>query len=449
MIIPIGLHAAVRRLFALAPAILAAGLLFGAAVSHRTVEDEVRTIAPKRISFRMIDGVRVVGDMTAWDRNGFDGSFGRRLWTELHPDDAWMLFVNVMNRESVEQWVELGRAFKRSENAERLAARAFDQARALDRGKADELIALVEEEIAAARAAKKQAERDQLNARSPEFGPWPDGPWPILTAVDQRGALANVRQASEKIAREAELNLKPIETARLLIYHEIDAKTATDWSVRMEQLLTTFCTTFNLAADHNPFWGKAVVFIFADHDQFRLTQASSLNQLVPLKTLSLTAYDGPRVFISLVNQANRFEFEDRVRQEITRAFLHRYRAPRRLPAWMNDGMAMYIGSLVYEEYRLPADLREQGLRLVRSGVNVRELLAKSWADADWPGPNNEGHAVALLAAGYLLEHHRPAVFAWINAIKDGQPWNEAMEEHFRLTPAQFFERITTYYRVND
>lgn len=445
MIIPSGLYAAVRRLFVPAAAILAAALTLAATV------DDTRTITPKRVSFRMVDGVRVTGEMTAWDRDGFDGSFGRRLWTELATDDAWLLFVNVMDRESVEQWVELGRVMKRSENAAREAERAFDQARKIDRAKAEELIALVEAEIQAERAAKTQEERDRLSARSPEFGPWPDGDWPALTARDMRAATASVRAKAETIARDAELNIQPIETNRFLIFHDIDPKAAAEWSVLMEQLTSRFCTTFDLPGGdaNNPFWGKAVVFIFDEHDPFRLTLASAFNQLVPLKRKSMTTYDGPRVFISLVNSPNRFEFEDRLRQEVTRAFMHRYRAPRRLPTWMHDGMASYIGSLVYEEYKLPVERREQGLKLVRGGINVGELLSKTWADESWPGPNDEGLAVSLLAAGYLLEHHRPAVFAWINAVKDGRPWNEAMEEHLGMKPAQFFQQITTYYRVND
>ncbi len=65
---------------------------------------------PRHVRFRLADGVQVSGQMTAWDAGGFDGSFGRRLWTELMADDVWRLYVAVMDQSDASQWVDLGGA---------------------------------------------------------------------------------------------------------------------------------------------------------------------------------------------------------------------------------------------------------------------------------------------------------------------------------------------------
>ena len=42
---------------------------------------------PLRVRFQLSDGIRVAGQMTSCDNEGFDGTFGRRQWTELDASD--------------------------------------------------------------------------------------------------------------------------------------------------------------------------------------------------------------------------------------------------------------------------------------------------------------------------------------------------------------------------
>src|SRR6185503_4129116 len=66
---------------------------------------------PLKVHFQLADGARISGEMTTWDHDSFDGSIGRRLWIDLKPDDAWDLYRRVMDQQSVDQWVNLGRVF--------------------------------------------------------------------------------------------------------------------------------------------------------------------------------------------------------------------------------------------------------------------------------------------------------------------------------------------------
>ena len=83
---------------------------------------------PRQVRFRLADGVRVAGALTFWDAEGIDGSFGRRLWVELMPGDAWRLYLSVMDQKDAHQWVDLGRVLLQSEGGDAWAERAFQQA---------------------------------------------------------------------------------------------------------------------------------------------------------------------------------------------------------------------------------------------------------------------------------------------------------------------------------
>src|SRR5262245_65345834 len=66
---------------------------------------------PLKVHVQLADGARIGGDMTTWDNDTFDGSFGRRMWIDLKPDDVWDLYRRVMEQKSADQWVNLGRLF--------------------------------------------------------------------------------------------------------------------------------------------------------------------------------------------------------------------------------------------------------------------------------------------------------------------------------------------------
>src|SRR5262245_42809886 len=85
--------------------------------------------APLDVRFELADGVRVEGEMTACDNQGFDGSFGRRAWVELAVSDAWRLHLRVMNQQVADDWVNLGGIMlqmrSRAAKAQSLSDRAF------------------------------------------------------------------------------------------------------------------------------------------------------------------------------------------------------------------------------------------------------------------------------------------------------------------------------------
>ena len=58
--------------------------------------------------FRLADGVRVAGELTAWDLDGIDGSFGRRSWTEIQHHDARALLQRVMDLSEPDACVDMG-----------------------------------------------------------------------------------------------------------------------------------------------------------------------------------------------------------------------------------------------------------------------------------------------------------------------------------------------------
>ena len=115
---------------------------------------------PRPVRFRLADGVLVSGALTFWDAEGIDGSFGRRLWVELMPGDAWRLYLGVMDQKDAHQWVDLGRVLLLAEGGDAWAERAFQRALRLDAAMAGEISA-ARDAARETRQRREQLERPQ------------------------------------------------------------------------------------------------------------------------------------------------------------------------------------------------------------------------------------------------------------------------------------------------
>ena len=83
---------------------------------------------PLHVRFHLAGGVQIVGDLTFWDREGIDGTFGRRRWEELATDDIWRLYRRVMTPDVADQWIDLGRVMLIVPGGDARAERAFERA---------------------------------------------------------------------------------------------------------------------------------------------------------------------------------------------------------------------------------------------------------------------------------------------------------------------------------
>ena len=73
---------------------------------------------------------------------------------------------------------------------------------------------------------------------------------------------------------------------------------AAKWALMLDKTYDEISKLVGLREEQNIFWGKAAVLVFKDQDRFRLVEAETFGQLVPLKVTGMCHPVGPKVFIS-------------------------------------------------------------------------------------------------------------------------------------------------------
>jgi len=407
---------------------------------------------PLQVRFKLADGVQVAGMMTAWDAEGFGGSFGRREWVDLVANDAWKLYRRVMDDQDAGHWVDLGGVLLQMEGGDSRAEQAFTQAQRLDQTVADRIDAArhVADEVRRDREELQRAiEAERLNTRSPEAGPWRADVWPVLTIDEQQAARSAMANESQQIARDATLPSNPIETDYFLFYSDMPRLQAARWALMLDKTYDEISKLVGLREDQNIFWGKAAVLVFKDQDRFRLVEAETFGQLVPLKVTGMCHPVGPKVFIICYRAADDDELAATLVRETVHGYLHRFGTPKRLPAWANEGLAEYLVAASVKADQVDEALRRDALQFIRGGGNVQAVLDLNYADDSWPGPNEIGRAVGFLLIELMIRENRAGFGAWVRSVKRGDDWQEALRERYGVGRNRLVGAFVQYYMVND
>jgi len=446
------------RMCRIAYAILAVVL----GLTMRSPADSLPT--PLKVRFELTDGVRLSGEMTDWDADGFDGLFGRRAWVDLKANDIWSLHQRVINPQSAEHWVGLGRVLllvgDQQPRAEAMAERAFRRALAIDetvgptiQEARDEASAAVEER----KQRAKSAEAAKLNAVSPEGAAWLPDPWPPLNEAEQPGAIRAVKAEAEKIIEQSGVLVTMLETDHVVLYTDAPRTTAARWTVLIEKAIgNSVLVLGDEQRQHfRGIWGKLVVIVFTNQEAFRLAEATSFHQLVPLNAVAIAHPAGPRTFIMAWQHEDTALFDWSLVRETVHAVMHRWRTPKRPPPWANEGVAEFIAAAMLKDSPLAVERRELALKFIRTDAKPGGVLDLKYEDQSFPGPvpsaSNVG--IGIPVGGLLVElmiRQKPADFlAWLNAVKDGEEWEKALATAYRTPRATLVETFVQYFKVNN
>lgn len=403
---------------------------------------------PRFVRFQLADGVQVTGEMTAWDAEGFDGSFGQRRWSELSHGETWRLYVQVMDQNDAGQWVDLGGLMLVEEDGGQWAERAFCRALRIDPDAASAVAAArdkAESDRLHRRLVQEAIETQRLALASPEAADWPATPWPAGDPPDPAAAVQTLRREAEQILRKAGLKLEPLETERFLVYADLPALDRARLAARLDAVYDYLADL--LWVDGNLFWGKAVVIHLADPDRFRLLEAESFNQVVVRYSSGICHPMGPRVFINLTGEVESDALSSALAVATVHAFMHRYRSPRRPPPWANEGLAHHVAAEVFGG-RIAEIVRGQGVDDVRLPVDIEAIFTASY-DNGWSGRDGAGPAVGALLVELMISQRPVGFRQWINAVKDGKDWTTALAEDYGVPAPRLLETFIQYYRVND
>jgi hypothetical protein len=427
----------------------AAGLI--ASPGFAGAADEPVTLErPMSLTVRTSDDRTIAGRMTVYDLSGFtlvdrQDESHRIAWTDLDPSRALGILTRLHEARDAEAWLRLGAAVRAWEGGEPFSERALTRAVRLDRGLADRAERIrrgepdrVDDGPAGNGALQGVGPGEEL----PELagGPVTVGEaqpqfWGVLPPEENARSIDQLKAFAERGLQQVNVPMRLLETEFFLFYTDLDRREAEKWASLLDRMYGRLCDLFGVDRRQNIWRGKALILVFrrdADFHRFE-DQVHGLPSIGRARGRCWSFGDG-RVHITFYRQANEAEFAHVLVHEAVHGFLHRYRSPIHIPSVWNEGLAEVIAmELVPHSGTVPARQRSSESLLRRRG-DLGGVFELRQIDA-W----HYGLASGLTAM--MIRENRRGYVAFINGIKDGQPWRESLEQNYGVS----LERLIAFY----
>ncbi len=194
------------------------------------------------------------------------------------------------------------------------------------------------------------------------------------------------------------------------------------------------CRLYGVPRDHKVWLGgKAPIFAFLEHQQFDAFEErfypearESLRTLANVYGLShLDA--GGEVVISCYRGNDPNDFAQMLVHETSHGFIHRYKTKARLPNWVDEGMADLIGAEMAPASTAVKNREYKALQQLAQQRSLGGMFAAERIEA--------GHyGMASNLNRFLLQSNRENYVRFIEALKEGQKWEEALHNAYGSTP---------------
>lgn len=424
-------------------------------------EEAGDSIQKVRVQFQLRSGTTVRGEIRAWDHRVVTGTFGQYAWEELNHRDAWRIGRQFIDRDDYEAWLRFGHALlivaieqpPAEARAEQALARAKQLAQASEVSISDRISDVRAEVEAEAMLRKQQAAdeaRQQLETVHPEARRWPTAPWPELDAAEERDARSVMRSDAERLLGQLGRTIEPIETRHVLLYSDTERYEAVELAKQLDQMAHRFAVIMRRNPTRSLFWGKAVIMVFSEEAAFREIQAEGFGYLARPSDVAIMHPVGPKVFVLSHREGERRRTELELARHFVFGLLHRYESPRRLPFWANEGLAEWMAhEALANSSWLMKDRRKHAYELIRGDAPLPPVFQVDYGDETWQRAQPVVAPLAALLVEYLVEQQPNGFPRWVESIKKGETWEEALKRYYGLTPAQLSERYLRHYRVRD
>ena len=358
---------------------------------------------------------KLAGNVTQWDSGGMVIHVGQNdrtvNWPEMTPTSAFTLRQRLIDKNNAGDWLALGtmgwQMGLRDDGKFALATAARMDPKLKPR--VDELLS-------------KPATRPTVvhaSMRSQSGAPLK---YVKSTPEEDADAIATAKKVAASVSEAMKLNFTEVQTPHFIVFTDWDPREFDFLKTNLEDAYGAVSRQFNIPAKDNVFVGKLPVFMFKNHNDF-MRYAQQFDDL-PHSPNLLGYYashgdgSGHMAMWKPGNQISGLQGRSAAEQwaytlthEFTHAFVDRYISNRRIPRWLNEGLAEVIAQTQFPQPSRRVVARDGRRRRAAGAVVRRRPDARRGV---LPGHADHG-----------ADAHRPGSHAVSQILRRHQKWRKA------------------------
>lgn len=260
-------------------------------------------------------------------------------------------------------------------------------------------------------------------------------PWPLLSAA-QHAEQVEALEAFVADAKAAFPALETAETHEFIVATDIPAGQIAPYLANLDAMHDFLCDLYAIPRGEPVWLGKCLVIAFLREEDFHAFEGRFF-EIVPrgVHGLCHQRSDG-RVIMACHRGADASAFGHMLVHETSHGFNHRWMSPVRLPNWLNEGIAEWVGTQVVPACRQVPLKEARALELMRT----RRSLGEGFFD---PGPDAhiqpDQYGIASSLVRFMVARDRKKFAAFVQGIKEGLDVETSLKESFRASLADLVQ----------
>ena len=251
-------------------------------------------------------------------------------------------------------------------------------------------------------------------------------PWPSRSAEEHAAEVLALEGLVEQV-RGAFPGMRVATTHEFIFVTDIPEAEVAGVVASLDQMHDVLCDLYDIPAGEPVWFGKCLVLAFRAQEDFLaferrfvgvdVTGAHGICHQAPTGRVIVAGHKGP----------DQVAFEHMLVHETSHGFNHRWVSPVRLPNWLNEGIAEWIGMQVVPAGRVVPVKEAQSLAFMRTSGHVGE----GFFTAEHIGREQYGIASGLVR--FMAGRDRRRFKQFVRGIKEGQTVDASLDDAFQLS----------------
>lgn len=279
--------------------------------------------------------------------------------------------------------------------------------------------------------ARRQRERYEEDLREAAVRMRANGiePWPTLSAAEHAAEVEALKAFVQQV-RGAFPGLELIETHEFLVATDILPEQVAPFVASLDSMHDFLCTLYGIPQGEPVWKGKCLVFAFTREDDFLAFEGRFMQtQPQGVHGLCHQRSDG-RVVMACFRGNDPAAFAHMLVHETSHGFNHRWLSPARIPSWLNEGLAEWVGSQVVPGSGQIRAKEAAAFEAMRAGGRVGENFFDDERESRI-APLQYGVASSLVR--FLVSRDRKRFAQFVQMVKEGDSAEEALAATYRAT----------------
>jgi hypothetical protein len=369
---------------------------------------------------------KVAGNVTEWDSSAATLRIANKdrtvNWPEMTPTSAFTLRQRLIDKTSASDWLELGTM------GWQMGLKDQGKAALLTAARLDPKLKPRVDEVLSRPATRPTVVHSQFAVQRATTAPVKY----LLSSPEQDAdAIAKAQRVSTAVAQAMNMKFTELQTTHFIIFTDWDPREFNFLKSNIEGAYGAVSRQFDIPVKQNVFVGKLPVFMFAHQRDF-MRYAQQFDDL-PASPNLLGYYAGhgdgtghmamwkPKLQVDNVQgQSAEEQWAYTLTHEFTHAFVDRYKSNRRIPRWLNEGLAEVIAQTQFPQ----PNRRIQAREVMEADAPLALLFDDEYM------PSGEYYPVMQTMVQMLIDQDRKGFLRFFDAIKDGEKPEAAMKRIF-------------------